>query len=896
MGEAQTRKELIDTELLKCGWDINDGTKVVLEYEIDLDETLPANFNQSYRYVDYVLLNRQNKIIALVEAKDKHKSVEQAKSQAEYYARRIANVQGFTPFIYITNGLEIEFWDSLNQPIRKVLSYHSLEDLEWLKFRNENKQPLSTELLNKSIANRPYQIEAITKGLEAYDANKRSVLWVMATGTGKTRTIIAFIDILLRSKFIKRVLFLADRTALVKQALDNFKTHLPDQSRERITTSEFEKDKRIYASTYQTMVSLINKIDISQGFFDIIVADESHRSIYNHYGQVFLKFDALKMGLTATPVDFIDRDTYKFFNTDTGNPTFAYTYEEAIKAGYLVNYEVLSVKTNFLENGIRFEALSEEEQEKLRNSGFSEEEIDFEGSAVEKAVLNDDTNRQILKSFMENCHKDPKTNLPAKTIIFAINKKHAYRLVKLYDELFPEHNSKVAKVIVSEISNADELIKEFSTNDSGFNIAVSVDMLDTGIDVPSIMNLVFAKPVYSKAKFWQMIGRGTRLYENEYFTKEKFLILDFWGNFEYFKETPNGFEPTEQISVNRAIYNQNIQLLKAYGGEEFEAIKKEVKAQIEALPKEDFFIKQRRKELSEFNAMFWDNVHLNVSLLSSVSDLLDRMTSMDDYDLRFRLKVKKLQHAKTKEDDVKTIESAIDTIINDIIRLNHNISEVAKHADLIAKASIGAYWFELSFKETQVTTDILAPLMKYKSKIIKEQYHFDLDDYIASTTKTTIDTPSINLKEYEERISRVIQELTNSSPALQKLFVGIQLDQDDVKSLSDALLGADIDPDKLGEVYRIQSNDLIEIFTHILERKEYKLPHLLNQFIQTHSLNSTQIEFINAIKHYLSEKHDIHRKDLMDNPFTKFHKHGILGLFNQSLQSEIVDIIEGKME
>ena len=189
---------------------------------------------------------------------------------------------------------------------------------------------------------------------------------------------------------------------------------------------------------------------------------------------------------------------------------------------------------------------------------------------------------------MENCHKDPKTNLPAKTIIFAINKKHAYRLVKLYDELFPEHNSKVAKVIVSEISNADELIKEFSTNDSGFNIAVSVDMLDTGIDVPSIMNLVFAKPVYSKAKFWQMIGRGTRLYENEYFTKEKFLILDFWGNFDYFKETPNGFEPTEQISVNRAIYNQNIQLLKAYGGEEFEAIKKELKAQIDALPKGDF--------------------------------------------------------------------------------------------------------------------------------------------------------------------------------------------------------------------------------------------------------------------------------------------------------------------
>lgn len=891
MGEAKTRSELIDTELQKSGWDINDTTKVILEHEIVLDDTLPANFNQSYRYVDYVLLNRQNKIIALVEAKDKYKSVGQAKSQAEYYARRIANVQGFSPFIYITNGLEIEFWDSLNQPIRKVLSYHSIEDLEWLKFRNENKQPLSTELLNKSIANRHYQIEAITKGLEAYDANKRSALWIMATGTGKTRTVIALIDILLRSKFVKRVLFLADRTALVKQALDNFKTHLPDQSRERITTNTFEKDKKIYASTYQTMISLMSKIDISQGFFDIIIADESHRSIYNNYGQVFLKFDALKMGLTATPVDFIDRDTYAFFGSDKGNPTFAYTYEEAIKEKHLVPYEVLSIQTNFLDKGIRFNTLAQEEQEKLLAGGYGCDEIDFEGSSVEKAVLNDDTSREILKSFMQYCHKDPKTNLPAKTILFAISKAHAYRLAKLYDELFPEHNSKVAKVIVSEISNADELIKEFSTVDSGFNVAISVDMLDTGIDVPSIMNLVFAKPVYSKTKFWQMIGRGTRLYENETFKKEKFLILDYWGNFDYFNLNPDGVTPAERISVNRALYNQNIELLKVSKGEEFQIIKAELKAQIDALPSGDFFIKARQKELAELTPMVWDNLQLNIPMLSSLSELLDRAVNQDDSDLRFRLKVKKLLSAKANE-DLEMAESEIEGIVNDVLKLKLEITEVERHADLIALSSQGHFWFELSFIKTLSVSDILAPLMKYRSKIERETYHFDLMDYISRVTATTISTPSINLKEYEERINKVIQELTNSSPALQKLFVGIQLDQDDVKSLSDALLGADIDPDKLGEVYRIQSNDLIEIFTHILERKEYKLPHLLNQFIQTHSLNSKQIEFINAIKYFVGEKHDIHRKDLMQNPFTKFHKMGILGLFNDSIQKELLEIIE----
>ena len=515
MNEAETRVKLIDDELALCGWNVHDITKVVQEYEIDLDDNLPKFFDVSKRYIDYALLNKMGHVLAVVEAKREGKSVGSATSQAQYYAQRIKNVQGFAPFVYITNGHEIEFWDTENYPIRKVLSYHSLENLERYRKRNENNIKLSAELLNKEIAGRYYQVNAITKSLETLSQKQRSLLWVMATGTGKTRTVISFVDILLRQGFVKRVLFLADRRELARQVMDNFKEHLPNQSRERIEASSFEMDKLIYVSTYQTMMSLLKTKDISQGFFDLIIADESHRSIYNYYGQLFLKFDAIKLGLTATPVDFIDRDTFGFFGTDKGNPTFAYTYEEALKDGFLSPYEVVDVKTNFLSDGIRFNLLPKEEQERLLVDGYSGEEIDFEGASVEKMVKNDDTNRLILTTLVEDGYKDPTTNLPAKTIIFAINKAHAYRLVKLFDELYPQYHSKVAKVIVSDLNNTDELMKEFidkeEDNGSEFNIAISVGMLDTGIDLPKLMNLVFAKPIYSKSKFWQMIGRGTRL-------------------------------------------------------------------------------------------------------------------------------------------------------------------------------------------------------------------------------------------------------------------------------------------------------------------------------------------------------------------------------------------------
>ncbi|OIP56779.1 MAG: hypothetical protein AUK54_01550 [Helicobacteraceae bacterium CG2_30_36_10] len=889
MNEAQTRENLIDDELIKCGWNINDITKIIQEYKIELDDDLPPFFDRTKRFVDYALLNKAGNVIAIIEAKRENKSVGSAKTQAEYYAKRIKNAQGFAPFIYITNGHDIEFWDSENYPIRKVLSYHSLDDLETYRKRNDNNIKLSPELLNPNIAGRYYQVNAITKALETLSSKQRSIFWVMATGTGKTRTIISLVDILLRQGYVKRVLFLADRRELARQAMDNFKEHLPNQSRERIEADSFEKDKRLYVSTYQTMMSLLKKTDISQGFFDLIIADESHRSIYNYYGQLFLKFDAIKLGLTATPVDFIDRDTFQFFGTQNGNPTFAYTYEEAIKDEFLVPYDVIDVKTTFLTDGIRFNLLDKQEQERLLVDGYTGEEIDFEGSSVEKMVKNDDTNRLILTTLIENGYKNPLTNLPAKTIIFAINKPHAHRLAKIFDELYPEHNSQVAKVIVSDLNNTDELMKQFRDESSEFNIAISVGMLDTGIDVPSIMNLVFAKPIYSKAKFWQMIGRGTRLYDGD-FKKEKFVIFDFWGNFEYFNQKPSGEIPKETKSLHREIFEQNLELLKHLSEENAVTLKNEIKEHIKSIPKNDYYVKTQMATL----APFIDDFENNISRLDTISKLFDSITVKNYSELRFRLQTKKLQTYKSIQDDEK-LQKSIEKVVTDVLRLQRTITAVQANEKLLDEANEGLFWLELDFVQINAVTNIVAPLMIYKSKNDEtKEYHFDLKDAIKSKTDIKINHLSVDLKMYEEQIRKTIQKMVNQSPTLQQLFVGATLSEDEIEILKNELLQEDIEVEQLSQVYACKSKDLVEIFRAIISKKEYKLPHLLDNFLKTHALSSNQIEFIRAIKHYIEEKHDITRKDLTQNPFTRFHKAGIQGMFQGSLMNELLVIIDDK--
>jgi len=557
--EAQTRQEIIDKRLKKAGWDVNNPAQVTSELDIwiGLPEGVeePMHEHQGHQYADYVLLGSDGYPLAVVEAKKTSKDARIGQEQARQYAENIAKNAGKDiPFVFYTNGNDIYFWDTEKFPPRKTHGFPTKKDLERLLFLRKSEKPLSQELINRDISGRPYQIEAIRSVLEGVEKSKRKFLLVMATGSGKTRTCISLVDVLMRTNRVQRVLFLVDRIALRNQALDAFKEFLPNAPIwPKTGEKEIVTDRRVYAATYPTMLNIIEKIDcpLSPHFFDLIVADESHRSIYNIYKNIFDYFDATQVGLTATPKDALEHNTFGLFECEDGVPDFAYSYEEAINNNppFLCDFEVMRIRTKFQKEGIHKENIPLSEQRKLLADGKEPEEINYEGTDLEKKVTNKGTNALIIQEFMEECIKDSSGTLPAKTIFFAMTQKHARRLEEVFNDMYPEHKGKLVKVLVSDDSRVHGkggLLDQFTNKDFP-RIAISVDMLDTGIDVREICNLVFAKPVFSYTKFWQMIGRGTRLLEPTKMKpwcqeKDKFLIIDCWNNFEYFQMNPKGKE------------------------------------------------------------------------------------------------------------------------------------------------------------------------------------------------------------------------------------------------------------------------------------------------------------------------------------------------------------------
>jgi len=574
--ETETRQEIIDLQLAKASWDVEDPSQVTEELDIVVDEKKWKETTSKYDghlFADYALLGRDRYPLAVVEAKKTSRNAEEGKEQALIYAKEIhrKNPSREMPFVFYTNGHEIHYWDSERYPPRKVYGFPTRDDLERIRFLRSESSTLSEELINKDIVGRPYQIQAIRSVLESVEKKKRKFLLVMATGSGKTRTCIALIDVLMRANWAQRILFLVDRVALRDQALDAFKEHLPNspvwpKSEGNYVEKEFATDRRVYVSTYPTILNEIERDEckFSPHFFDLIIADESHRSIYNVYKNIFQYFDSIQLGLTATPTNHIDHDTFDLFNCEDEMPTFNYSYEEAVNniPPYLSDFEVLKIRTN--------RTITPEDAKKLLAEGKDPDEIDYEGSELEKKVTNKGTNALIVREFMEECIKSPDGVLPGKTIFFAISKNHAYRIVATFDRLFPEYKGQIARVLISGIKGVHgkgQLLDQFKTANMP-RVAVSVDMLDTGIDVREIVNLVFAKPVYSYTKFWQMIGRGTRILDETKLKswcleKDKFLIIDMWENFEYFKEFPPGKEPKGQIPLPVRLFHVPVRLFHA---------------------------------------------------------------------------------------------------------------------------------------------------------------------------------------------------------------------------------------------------------------------------------------------------------------------------------------------
>ena len=926
MTEAETRQQIIDEKLRLAGWNVSDPSQVIQELDIVLKGGTPAAAEPNpspyagHRFADYALMNK-GKPVAVVEAKKASKDAALGREQAVQYANNIQEIHGGPlPFISYTNGHDIYFQEPEFYPPIKVHGFPSQHDLEWLQLRRENRHPLSSELINTNIAGRDYQIAAIRSILEGIESKRRQFLLVMATGTGKTRTAAALMDVLMRARWAKRILVLVDRIALRDQALEAFKEHIPAEPIWPQTGEKaFAKNRRIYVATYPTMLNMIESGTtpeswISPFFFDVVIADESHRSIYNIYKSVLDYFNAIKLGLTATPRDHIDHDTFTVFECDAGDPTFAYTYEEAVNHNppFLCDFEVLKVRSKFQLEGIKGAVLPAPIQKKLITEGKDVGGIDFEGSDLERKVSNSGTNALILREFMEESIKDESGVLPGKTIIFAISKAHAYRLQELFDSMYPEHTGKLARVLVSEdryVHGKGGLLDQFRNQDFP-RIAISVDMLDTGVDVREIVNLVFAKPVYSYVKFWQMIGRGTRVLDEPEKRKswcrekDKFLIIDCWGNFEHFKIHPKGKEPNSQVPMPVRLFKARLDRLEAAMDKERDDIATSVinalRKDIDSLPTNNVIVSEQSANLAEVESdQFWKGIGAQgiAFLRSIIAPTLRARTGMDVKSVRFETDVVELGTALLTENN-STFEAIRESLVEQVSELPLSVNLIAHQKGLIEETLEPVWWSNITEEKLQTLIERLAPLMRYRQRPREALVKLDIQDLLAikETVEFGPENERMSTSAYRERLETYVRELAENNPVLQKIQNGEEVAPSEIHNLAKLLeeQALHVTEDLLRKIYDHKTARFIQFMRHILGLEKLEswsetVTAAFDAFIIEHNtLTEVQIRFLQTLKTFILQTGTVEKHHLIEAPFTSIHPQGIRGVFKANEIDEVI--------
>lgn len=917
LNEAQTRYNLIDPSLIKAGWNLSDRTQIWFEVPVQGYDASPQS-----GITDYCLYRTNGEVLAVIEAKKTKRDARVGKEQVFQYVTEIEKKQSFRPYAFMANGDDIWFWDSDSYPERFVAGFFSRESLERLLHLKQNKLPLSEIKINDKIVNRSYQTEAIRRIGEAIEKlKKRKALLVMATGTGKTRTTMALIDVFLRARQAQKVLFLADRDSLVEQALtDGFKVYLPNESRTRIRTYHIDKSFRVYVSTLQTLEMCYEKFSPAE--FDLIVADECHRSIYNKYTDVLAYFDAIQIGLTATPAHFIDRDTFKFFEVDGTAPTFLYTYDQAVKENYLADYNVYSAQTKFQRKGIKGVDLSEDEQDSLRERGINPEDINFEGTDLEKKVTNKSTLHKQWEELMDVCHKDASGQLPAKTIVFAITQKHALRLEEAFNEMYPEHKGQLARVITSGVERAPALLAKFKKEDLP-RIAISVDMLDTGVDVPEVMNLAFMKPVGSQIKFWQMIGRGTRSLEActhlqwlPEWKKDNFLIVDFWENFEHFNMMPKDDGGARQIPVLVSIFNTRLSKLEtliaeqsaaalAAGREDFERIVEECRQYISRIPLDSFTVKKNIKEVREaWDDDFWKFLSpQKIELLRmKVAPLLRFVPDVNMAEAFFTSKMERCGLALLQKKDASAI---INSIREDVDLLPSSIAQVQEKITYREAILSTKFWEKPSLKNIDEAKTALAPLMKYKRDKPSLVIELGLDDVIESRKWVVVREKTggqkLMVEEYRKKVEEKIEHLAAQHPTILRLKKGEAVDINDLLQLEQTLetkLSTDelnLNEDNMLKAFGVRVGSLTDFLRHVLKLEalpsyEQIVRKAFDAFILEHTYNADQTRFLRTVQTVFMQKRKLEEADLYEAPFTNFGANAVEKYFTQDEIEELMEL------
>ncbi len=906
--EAETRDTFIDLLLKEAGWPLDQSRD--REYEVD---GMPNTKGKGY--VDYVLWGDDGKPLAVVEAKRTRRDPRVGQRQAELYADCLEKQFGQRPVIFYTNGYEHWLWDDTAYPPRPVQGFYKKAELELMVQRRGSRKPLGEAPINEAIVERYYQSRAIRRIGETFEKDKdRKALIVMATGAGKTRTVIALADLLMRCNWAKRVLFLADRVALVNQAVNAFKTHLPESSPVNLVT-EKDAEGRVFVSTYPTMMGLINEAKDGQrrfgvGHFDLIVIDEAHRSVYQKYKAIFDYFDSLLVGLTATPRDEIDRDTYGLFDLEKGVPTDAYDLADAVSDGFLVPSKAVSVPLKFQRQGIRYDDLSEEEKEQWDAKEWDEDggTPDFvEPEAVNKWLFNIDTVDKVLAHLMTRGLTVAGGDRLGKTIIFAKNQAHADFIQERFDKNYPHLAGKFARVITFKTEYAQSLIDDFSKKDGNPHIAISVDMLDTGIDVPEVLNLVFFKLVRSKTKFWQMVGRGTRLCRDLFGPdrhKAFFQIFDYCQNLEFFSQNPDSTDGALGESLGKRLFKVRLELIgeldhRSDGAvAEPEPLRDELAAalhaEVAAMNVDNFVVRPKRRVVEKYASReAWDDLKVeeHAELADEVAGLPSEVESDGEEAKRFDLLLLNLQLAVLRaEPAFKRLSEQVKTIAG-LLEEKSSIPMVNAQLGLIQEIQTDEWWQDATVRMLENVRRRLRSLVRLIDKASRKPVYTDFEDEIgvgndvalaaflpADTFARFRDKARVFLRAHQDHI--VIQRLRTNQP-----LTAVDLGELE-RMLAESGLG---DPEFIAQA----KSEGLGLFVRSLvglDREAAK--ESLNAFTAGGTLTASQIEFVNLIVDHLTANGVMPAALLYDSPFTDLAPLGPESLFSPSEVDSLLTVLQ----